>query len=368
MKPERTWTVREGTPADAEKILECRCATFVDEDLEKRERAYWQYEFVENHAGCARYFVAVDGEKVVGHYAVIPQDFLLGSERHGGSIVVDVMTHPDYRYQGMFTAVGSFALEKCTEDPKFEFTTGYPIRPEVLPGHLKVGWKIRFKIGTWVMVLSAGKILRSKFSFLAKVSGLSSVLGFPPTVFFRVVSRMLARHGRKFRIERFTACDKDRLGRFWERFAASIPEDCLIQERTPAYLKWRFDTNPSRDYTYHVALDREGEIQGFVVSRMAALLDVNAMILVDALALPGTGMKVFRPLVADVRRRALEEKCPLCAMMVTRPNPIMPSPWRFGFIPTPYRFTFITRELAEETVIDSDELKWHIMWGDTDDI
>ena len=367
-KPERTWTIREGSPEDADGILECRRVTFVGEDFEKQDPLYWRWEFIDNHAGPARFFVAVDGKDVVGHYAVIPQHFMLNGKRRAGSIVVDVMTHPDYRFQGMFTALGRFAIENCTADRGFEFTTGYPIRPAVLPGHLKVGWKIRFKIGTWVMPLSVGGILKARVSFLGKVPGLSGMLGLLPTAILRVMTRVLLDGGRKYEVERHSKCDMVRFARFWQRFAESIPEGCMVQERPPEYLAWRFDSNPGRDYTYHVAIGEDGEIAGFVVTRVAPLLDVDAMVIVDALALPEIGLAVYQSLIAEVRRTALDRGCPMCAMMVTQPNPLFPNPWRLGFVPTPYRFTFITHELAESTAIDSDDLHWHLLWGDTDDV
>ncbi len=116
----------------------------------------------------AKMFVAVDGSDIIGYYAVIPQHFICNNETLQGAIVVDVMTHPDFRFQGMFTAIGRFALQSCTDTTDLEFTTGYPIRPEVMPGHLKIGWNIRFKIGIWVQPLSLQGILSSRIPSTGK--------------------------------------------------------------------------------------------------------------------------------------------------------------------------------------------------------
>ena len=155
---------------------------------------------------------------------------------------------------------------------------------------------------------------------------------------------------------------------FWQRVRTTFPSDCLVQERTAAYLQWRFDANPRRDYVYHVVRNGSGEIEGFVVSRAATLLDVDAMIVVDACLPAGADLSLVRALVADVRRRAIEERCALVATMVTRPNPLFPHPVKLGFVPAPYRFSFITRGLAPGTRGEDDSLTWHLMWGDTDDL
>lgn len=363
-----SWVTREASVRDMSGILECRVASFAGEDAEKAEPVYWRWEFVDNHAGPARMFVAVDGDHIVGHYAVIPQRFLLDQELLDGSIVVDVMTHPGYRFQGMFTTLGRFSLDRCAAETQLEFTTGYPIRQEVIPGHLKVGWRIRFKIGTYVMPLSIASLVQARYNWLEKVPLLPTLAFAVPSVFARAWSRAKLRRRGNHRIERLTAVDADRFGRFWDKVRVAPPKRCMVQERTPDYLAWRFDANPSRHYTYHAAVDEAGELRGFLVSRVAFLLYSEAMIVVDACLLPGEGEDTVRALFADVRELALAEDCPMLAMMVTQPNPYIPGPRRLGFVRVPFEFSFITRPLTEQTDSEDDELRWHLMWGDTDDV
>lgn len=365
-----TWTSRVASEADMAGILQCREATFVGEDLEKADPAYWRWEFVDNHAGSAQLYVAADGERIVGHYAVIPQTFVLDQHTLHGSIVVDVMTHPDYRFQGMFTTIGAFALADCERRGGLEFTTGYPIREAVIPGHLKVGWRIRFLIGTYVLPLQFGTLLAARLPWLRRVPGLATVLGAVPGALLRAFGRWRLGRGASstVQVERHAAVDRERLGTFWRAVRAAPPVGTLLQERTPEYLAWRFDDNPNRDYVWHLAVDAAGAVQGFVVSRVAALLGVDTMIVVDAMLLPGVGDDVLRRLLVDVRRLAEQRRCAMVAMMVTQPNPYVPPPGRLGFLAAPYRFSFITRPLAASCRIEDDRLRWHLMWGDTDDV
>ena len=68
----------------------------------------------------------------------------VGAHQRLGSIVVDVMSHPDYRKQGMFTALGRAGLADAGQ-AGIDFSFGFPIRKEVMPGHLKVGWRHLFR-------------------------------------------------------------------------------------------------------------------------------------------------------------------------------------------------------------------------------
>ena len=135
-------------------------------------------------------------------------------------------------------------------------------------------------------------------------------------------------------------------------------------------MQWRYDNKPSQPYAYHAAVTEDREIVGLTVVRGTQLLGVNTMAVVDALSLDTAGgrLAILRRLFSDIRVSALSQNVALVAMMVTQPNPIVPSLWQLGFIPTPYRFTFITRGLTAITAIDSDDLAWHLMWGDTDDM
>jgi len=361
-----TWKLREGSAEDALGILECRRITFPKEDLEKQNITYWKWEFVDNFAGTARIFIAVDGTGIVGHYAVIPQFYWLNGKRHNGSIVVDVMTHPKYRFQGMFTALGRFALNNYSDHTNLEFTTGYPIRPEVLPGHLKVGWQVRFKIGIWIMPLTLNGICDSNIPIYQRSL---KVLGIVPAAMFRMYSSFLLRGKKEYKVMTYSKCEITQFSQFWNKYLKSAPKNCIFQERSFEYLKWRYDLNPGRDYTYHVAIGKEGNMEGFIVTRVISLFNAKIIIIVDACVLPKYALNVCKNLIKKVRQNALSTGCTLCAMMVTQPNPLFPSPWLFGFIPVPFKkFTFITYNFKNVSEINSEHIYWHLMWGDTDDV
>ncbi len=89
---------REGTVGDRDAILALRALAFPDDDPEKRQADFWNWEFIDGYAGAARIFVAEAGDEIVGHFAFIPQRFAT-PQIVRGALAVDVMTHPQFRRQ-----------------------------------------------------------------------------------------------------------------------------------------------------------------------------------------------------------------------------------------------------------------------------
>jgi len=53
---------------------------------------------------------------------------------------------------------GRYATE-IMADEGVSFVTGYPIRPSVLPGHIKVGWKVAFDLPVYFKLLDPATLL-----------------------------------------------------------------------------------------------------------------------------------------------------------------------------------------------------------------
>ncbi len=360
-----TWRLREGTADDMEGILACRRAAFEDVDPEKARPDYWRWEFLDNHWGPSRFFVADDGGRIVGGYAVIPQQFLLDGQTVLGSNVVDVMTDPEYWRQGMFRKLSHFSLDACVDDSEMVFTTGYPIQPHVIAGHLKVGWQVPFRIPTWVQVLDATPLLRGKLPAIDRVPGLARLIGAPATLANRAIRARWPRGD--LQVVRQPTID-ERFEEFTERFHATVPPGAALQRRTADCLRWRYDDNPGNVYMWHVA-SRGGELCGLAVSRIRSLEGVDSIIVLDIMtsAIGRERRHIVEALLSDVRAHGRSQGAALLAMFLTPRSPMLPAPWALGFLPSPYVFSFITYPFRDPQLIER-PLRWHLMWGDTDAI
>ena len=105
--------------------------------------------------------MAIEDGRILGYYAAIPYPYQIGGRRLLVGMVCDVMTHSDARGRGVFTELGRFALSSL-EATDLAFVTGYPIRPEVMGGHLRAGWQVAFALPMYLMPLRADSMLASK--------------------------------------------------------------------------------------------------------------------------------------------------------------------------------------------------------------
>src|SRR5450759_971824 len=98
--------------------------------------------------------------EMVGYYAALPYRYKIEGRVTPVGMVCDVMTGSKHRGKGIFTRMGTYSTgELSSEVP---FTMGYPIRKEVIPGHLKIGWKIPFSMPLYMKFVRLDTLLTAK--------------------------------------------------------------------------------------------------------------------------------------------------------------------------------------------------------------
>jgi GNAT superfamily N-acetyltransferase len=84
--------------------------------------------------------LACDGQRVVGAYGLMPIKLRVNDSTVKASLCTNVCVHPSLQGQGIFTALGMYAL--AGEIPLgTPVSIGFP-NPKALPGHLKIGWDV----------------------------------------------------------------------------------------------------------------------------------------------------------------------------------------------------------------------------------
>jgi len=120
--------IRRASAADRDAILALRARCFGEVDPEKRDPAFWDWEFAN-----AKLFV---DESVSTHIALVPLQYEIDGRVVDGAIAVDAMTAPEARGQGLFgRAVG----EAVANEP---LVTAYEIRGAALGSMLRAGFVV----------------------------------------------------------------------------------------------------------------------------------------------------------------------------------------------------------------------------------
>lgn len=351
------WRLREATSLDRDKILQLRQTVFATESPEKRATDFWNWEFLENPVGLARLYVAEDGDRIVGHYGIIPQRFQFRGSEVRGSIVVDVMTHPDYRFQGMFKAIGRFALGVAADE--ITFATGYPIRKEVMPGHLSIGWTVHLRIPVLVRPLSLGALAR-RF----RVPGAGVLEAFAATA--TALGRAFARRGpTELQVRDLREADIPSMAALAGQAFDGVD---VHQVRDADFFRHRYFRNIHWQYRA-AGMYRGHRLVAYVVERDVSLLQTPSLAFVDLACLPGED-RALALLLKHALTQGRSRGLATAGAMVTRGNRYYRVLRKAGLFPGPHHFTLILYSLRAEfnTTLTDATASWFLTWGDTDDV
>ena len=96
-------------------------------------------------------FVAYNTERVaVGYYAVIPCFIQIGNRKVLSAQSADTMTHPGYRFKGLFVELSNLTFRLCRENG-IALLFGFP-NQNSLPGAIgKLGWKMTEQMDCFII-------------------------------------------------------------------------------------------------------------------------------------------------------------------------------------------------------------------------
>lgn len=324
------------------------------ERIQSEEHYLWKFHSFPNIKPSFEY-ASYLGEEMVGYYAAIPYRYKIGGMETNVGMVCDVMTSPKQRGKGIFTKIGKFATTDLAD--KVPFTIGYPIRKEVIPGHLKIGWKIAFPLPLYIKFLRTDSFLKSRnFGFLAPV--LNLVLN--------CCNYFLKTRVHKKYLSYISENIDDKEGYLelvgkWEKTI----KNSLIKDTE--FVRWRYSA-PGRAYKF-LTIYSEKKMIGFVVFRKIIKENVPSYGIVDYMVLPG--FEDCHGLVNKILRKEASTdhvECILC--MMSKYSAGKYKLFRNGYLKSPFTFQLIIKKLTDKfndqnLLIEED---WHLMWVDSDDI
>lgn len=353
-------------PEEMSTILALRGVVFPEEELDKQDPRYFRWAFESGPEGPARFYIARDGAgRVAGSYTVVPQRFASGDAEIPGSIVVDVMTHPDFRKRGVFTTLGRAAMVDNVR-LGVAFACGYPVRPEVMPGHLNIGWRELFPIPVVVRPLDLGALARR---FLPRTpSRLVGALASPVHLLFAPKATGAYEELGEIRPGLLSGLGAD-VGELWRRTRSRAP---IQHVRDAAYLEWRYAGHPTRRYRAWALRGRDG-LDALVVTGARRIRRYATHAVADMLAVEGeAGDAALADLLRRVERTlAGEGGSELMIAMSPPGSRVARVLRRAGFIGAPgaiIRFILYPSSSALAPAVRDDSSSWYLAWGDTDDV
>jgi len=191
----------------------------------EKTKEYFRWEYFKSPWGSVEtWIVDYDGE-IIGQYSTQRFQAFFFGEKIMGSLAFDAGTHPNYRRQGIFVALGKVLFSEEGKN-NILFSNGFP-NESAIPGHKKVNWH-----------------------FLC------------PLPLYESSNVTKIHKTNKYEFENINEFDDDFKG-FSDCFQDEIP---IYLNRTKEYLNWRYVDKPY-DYIINKIYNKKGEMVSYIVTK-----------------------------------------------------------------------------------------------------
>lgn len=217
-----------------------------------------------NPGGQHLFHVAKDGDKVVASDCLQPAPLIIKGKRYLAAWSIKTMTHPDYRRQGIFTAMTQFNIAKARETG-VDVILGFA-NANSFPGYKKFGWDVLFERRAVLRPLDIREPLRRKIKLNVAATLLNSG--------FRAWDSL-----RRGRTKIHTISHHNQVPQESQALWPAMEEDFpVLVERVWSYLDWRYNQRPRHDYQALLA-KKKNKPAGLLIYRFRAAN--SSCILVD---------------------------------------------------------------------------------------
>jgi GNAT superfamily N-acetyltransferase len=308
-------------------------------------------------------------QTLLGYYAALPYQYVMDGESYRCGMVCDVMTHSKARGKGIFTKLGRFSLDQL-QHSGIDFVSGYPIRPEVIPGHLKVGWKVVEQLPLYIKPIAAGTL--TQHGPLRLIRPFASVALSAWSAITR--PRAPLRASEHIRTESSTSFFVPQRTDYDAFFARWTTQRRSYLQKDSAFMRWRLG---APDTKYFVSTITSGtDITAVAISRRVELRGIPTLAILDYMELAAAEDRGNGPtsaghgaLINELVRLAKEAQADVLAIMTDPSSAQRLRLRRWGFIRSPFTFKLILRALSERALARADAMKLSdIMWIDSDDL
>ncbi len=319
---------------------------------------FWQMQgFPGDNCHSFEYSAKLDNS-LVGFYAAIPYKYVISGKICTIGMVCGVMTSSKHRGKGIFTKLGSYSLQDLKDN--VSFTTGYPIRKEVIPGHLKVGWKIAFELPLYMKFLKVDSLFKNKASIISFMVPLSNIL-------LKIYYSILGINSSKNAYNIYTTdniLEISNLAKFENNWLNQI-KISLVKD--PQFLQWRYG-RPGSSYKF-IVVENKGEVCGFCSYRKIIKEGVPAYGILDLRA-SLNDRNVIKQIIHQLELEAKRDCVEVLMMMMSRIYAKKLGLFNCGFLKSPYSFKLIINNLKKDFTDEflHDQNNWHLMWVDSDDL
>jgi hypothetical protein len=325
------------------------------------EHYLWKFQSKPGWIPSAEY-VAIDEQKdLLGYYAAIPYQYCVNGKTTEAAMVCDVMTGVKARGNGVFTKLGIYSTDSFKK-LGFDFTTGYPIRKEVIPGHIKAGWSINHELPLYARFIKFDSFLKNKK--LGFTVPIVNAVYWLMTSFFEFIFRfrtkaVITENYLSSQIEEIVGLDE-----FYEKWGSQLT---ISLKKSSEFLNWRLGAPQKK---YHVVIARkQTKIIGVLIAAEIRREGVPCVAILDLSVLEGE-YPVSNLLTYQIMQIGKRNGAELLLIMLAKKWYLKYRLFAHSFLKTPFTFYLIIKKLNDRIAdeILNNENNWHLTWIDSDDL
>lgn len=351
------WVVRSYQDGDEEGILDLVEATYPGRWDRNIWLKHWEWLYKENPCGSV-IWVADLGGKIVGHGSHIFANVKVGTRTVKGAIAADLMTHPDFRRQGVFKSMVRYSDQYLVEkDVGLEFFFPSEIISKAQSSVRSTESEFRtFHIPILMHIIDPrmntyGRLLIRK--------PLSKIFNFSLKKLFRSRDASKARDLDLINVPMFD----DRFDDFWREVSRFYR---VILVRDSEYLNWRYVNNPDLNAKI-LTVEDGGKILGYIVIASKAEELINTGYILDFIAYPNRD-DAASFLIQNAIEHLRENDDDILLTLMFKNHHLYRVLISNGFLPIPKYIKIMTRVIGEHQIgeIVSEQRNWFMMIGDSD--
>jgi GNAT superfamily N-acetyltransferase len=269
------WQLESFSEADTEELVELCQAQAGKAAAVSSEYIRWQHRA--NPAGLAQVGLAKEkgSTRIIGVLWLMPMLFQLNGQVVLGSQSMYALVHPDFRRQGIFSALVNFC-DEAGRQQGYRFSYGFP-NPNSFPGfvnHLR--WSAIGQARLFIRPVNTKRLIQRRFGSgmiqeaIAPVATTAEHLLFQP--------RWLSSDANQITVQEIDTQDTA-LDDFWSRVRNKYP---VMVVRDTRFLEWRYRQIPDRHYQLWAAREH-GDIVAIIALRCVSIKSIACGMLVDFL-------------------------------------------------------------------------------------
>ncbi len=357
----KNWRIRRYKPGDETQIILLFQDVFGKKMGKTESIKHWKWEYRDNPNDRLEILLAVDENKIVGHYAVIPVRMKIGSKEYLTSLSLDTMTRRNYRGQGMFPTLATKLYDMLGKSG-IPITYGFP-NPFSIHGFIKkLNW---FEISD-LPIYTRPMDFILLFNRYLKIKFLSKIFGSIINTFYNFFLKK-KKMPNNIKIEEINKFDKE-FDDLWELNKNKITVGII---RDSKYLNWRYFQRPEGKYVVF-AIRNYNKLKGYIVLNIEERFNLKIGLVMDILAdslcmdyhnyLINHSMLYFKDRKVTIVSAIM---FPHCVFYKSLKRNLFMKMFKIFF---PYEMYFGARINNDDVNVHliKDPYNWYLTWGDTD--